>query len=148
MTPWTVAYQAPPFMEFSGQEYWSGLPSPSPGYLPNPGIKSGFPAFQADALLSEPPGKLFTISRCLKQDSFPIISSLPIVLYMEEFHHSFLSSDTVDCLCSQITVQVSLGTFPLSVLVSLPEVSPSNFYMLKSIHLPNYCRYISLRKTA
>ena len=56
-TPWTVAYQAPPFMGFSSQEYWSGLPFPSPGDLPDPGIEPGSPAFQADALTSEPPGK-------------------------------------------------------------------------------------------
>ena len=56
-TPWTVAHQAPPSMEFSRQEYWSGLPFPSAGDLPDPGIKSGSPAFQADSLLSEPPGK-------------------------------------------------------------------------------------------
>ena len=56
-TPWTTAYQAPPSTGFSKQEYWSGLPFPSPGDLPNPGIEPGFPAFQADALTSEPPGK-------------------------------------------------------------------------------------------
>ena len=56
-TPWTVAYQTPPSMGFSRQEYWSGLPFPSPGDLSNPGIKPGSPAFQADALTSEPPGK-------------------------------------------------------------------------------------------
>ena len=55
-TPRTVAYQAPPSMGFSRQEYWSGLPFPSPGDLPNPGIKPRSPAFQADALTSEPPG--------------------------------------------------------------------------------------------
>ena len=54
-TPWTVAYQAPPPVGFSRQEYWSGLPFPSPGDLPNPGIKPGSPALQADALPSEPP---------------------------------------------------------------------------------------------
>ena len=43
-TPWTVAYQAPPSMGFSRQEYWSGLPFPSPGDLPDPGIKPGSPA--------------------------------------------------------------------------------------------------------
>ena len=58
MTPWTVACQAPPFMGFSRQEYWSGLPFPSPGDLPNPGIEARSPALQADSLLSEPPGKL------------------------------------------------------------------------------------------
>ena len=44
-------------MEFSRQEYWSQLPFPSPGDLPNPGIKPGYPALQADALPSEPPRK-------------------------------------------------------------------------------------------
>ena len=44
-------------MGFSRQEYWSGLPFPSPGDLPNPGIEPRFPALQADALTSEPPGK-------------------------------------------------------------------------------------------
>ena len=57
---WAVAYQAPPSMEFSRQEYWSGLPFPFPGYLPDPGIKPGSPALQADALPSEPPGKSWT----------------------------------------------------------------------------------------
>ena len=44
-------------MGFSRQEYWSGLPFPSPGYLPNPGIEPVYPALQTDALLSEPLGK-------------------------------------------------------------------------------------------
>ena len=56
-TPWTVAYQASPSMGFSRQEYWSGLPFPSPGDLPDPGIEPGSPSLEADALTSEPPGK-------------------------------------------------------------------------------------------
>ena len=52
-TPWTVAYQAPPSIGFSRQEYWSGLPFPSPGDLPDSGIKFGSPALQADILPSE-----------------------------------------------------------------------------------------------
>ena len=56
-TPWTVAYQAPLSMRFSRQEYWSGLPFPSPGDLPDPGIEPGSPALESDALTSEPPGK-------------------------------------------------------------------------------------------
>ena len=56
-TPWTVTHQAPPSMGFSRQEYWSGLPFPSPGDLPDPAIEPGSPAFQADALTSEPPEK-------------------------------------------------------------------------------------------
>ena len=55
-TPWTVAHQAPPSMGFSSQEYCSGVPFPSPGDLPNPGIEPRSPAFQADTLTSEPPG--------------------------------------------------------------------------------------------
>ena len=54
-TPGTVACQTPLSMEFSKQEYWSGLPFPSPGDLPNLGIEPGSPALQADTLLSEPP---------------------------------------------------------------------------------------------
>jgi len=49
-TPWTVAYQVPLSMGFSRQECWSGLPFPSPGDLPNPGIEPRSPALQADAL--------------------------------------------------------------------------------------------------
>ena len=53
--PWTVACQAPLSMKFPRQEYWSGLSSPSPGDLPDPGIKPGPPALWADSLPSEPP---------------------------------------------------------------------------------------------
>ena len=56
-TPWTVAYRASLSMGFSRQEYWSGLPFPSPGDLLNPGIQPRFPALKTDFLLSEPPGK-------------------------------------------------------------------------------------------
>ena len=57
-TPWTVAYQASLSMEFSRQEYWRGLPFPSPGDLPNPGIEPGFPSLWGDALSFEPPGRI------------------------------------------------------------------------------------------
>ena len=56
VTQWTVAYQAPLSMGFSRQEYWSGLPFPSPGDLLDPGMEPGPPALQADSLLTEPPG--------------------------------------------------------------------------------------------
>ena len=61
-TPWTVALQAPPSMEFSRQEYWSGLPFSSPGDLPEPGTEPGSLELQADSLLSEPPGKPLSAS--------------------------------------------------------------------------------------
>ena len=50
VTVWTVAWQASLSMEFSRQEYWSGLPFPSPGDFPDPGIQPGSPALQADSL--------------------------------------------------------------------------------------------------
>ena len=56
--PWTVACQAPLSMGFSRQQYWSGWPFPSPGGLPDSGIKPRSPAPQADSLLSESPGNL------------------------------------------------------------------------------------------
>ena len=56
-TPWSAAYQAPPSIGFSRQESWSGLPFPSPGDLPDPGIEPMSPTLQADALPPEPSGK-------------------------------------------------------------------------------------------
>ena len=60
-TPWTVAHQAPPSMGFYRQEYWSGLPFPSPGDLPGRGIEPRSPVLQADTLTSESPGKPYLI---------------------------------------------------------------------------------------
>ena len=57
VTPWTVTHQVPPSVEFSRQDYWSGLPFPSPGELPDPGIEPRSPALWADALPSQPPEK-------------------------------------------------------------------------------------------
>ena len=58
-TPWTVAYHASLSMGFSRQEYWSGLPFPSPGDLPDPGNEPRSPTLEADTLTSEPPGKRY-----------------------------------------------------------------------------------------
>ena len=57
LTLWTIAHQDPLSMGFSRQEYWSGLPCPSPGDLPNPGIEPGSSAFQVNSLPTEPSGK-------------------------------------------------------------------------------------------
>ena len=83
VTPWTVACQDPPSMELSRQQYWSGLPFLSPGDLPNPGIEPGSPTLQADALLSEPPGKpLFYMTWALISFShvFPFLVCLCPIL--------------------------------------------------------------------
>ena len=53
MTPWTVAHKAPLCRRLPSQEYWSGLPFPSPGDIPDPGIKPGSPTLPADSLQSE-----------------------------------------------------------------------------------------------
>ena len=77
MTPGTAAHQAPQSMGFSRQEYWSGLPFPSPGDLPDPGIEPRSPALEADALTSEPPGKpeKFNLPR-LNQEEIEIMNNL------------------------------------------------------------------------
>ena len=72
VTPWTVSHQAPLSMGFSRQEYWSGLPFPSPGDLPGPGIKPRSPALQADALTSEPPGKPCYSTHCYSTYQFKL----------------------------------------------------------------------------
>ena len=68
VTPWTVAHQAPPSMGFSRQEYWSVLPFPSPGDLPDPGTEARSPTLLADALTSEPPGKPMIHLEAYKND--------------------------------------------------------------------------------
>ena len=77
-TPWTVACQAAPSMEFPRQEHWSGLPFPSPGDLPHPGIEPASPAalaLQVSSLPSEPPGAIQNIFTALKSlCTLPIIS--------------------------------------------------------------------------
>ena len=67
-------------MEFSRQEYWSGLPFPSPGDLPDPGIKSGSPTLQADALPSEPPGKSAERSTNFSENNLLVFLGLKVTL--------------------------------------------------------------------
>ena len=94
-TQWAVAYQAPPSMGFSRQEYWSGLPFPSPGDLPDPGIEPRSPALEADALTSEPPGKLrewakLSFSLLTKQAESKV--KTPLVSSFQGFLDSVLKS--------------------------------------------------------
>ena len=75
VTPWTVAHHVPLSVGFSRQEYWSALPFPSPGDLPDPGIEPRSPTLQADSLQSKPPGN--SVMKLLTNTSFftgPIIS--------------------------------------------------------------------------
>ena len=95
-TPWIVAYQASPSMGFSRQQYWSGLPFPSPGNLPDPGIEPTSPALAGRFFTSETPGKPYTY--CL--------SILYIVVYISGSHncnlplYPFLSHLVTTCLFS------------------------------------------------
>ena len=57
MTPWTIAYEASPSMGLSRQEYWTGLPFPPPGDLPDPGTESKSPTFAGKFFTTEPPAK-------------------------------------------------------------------------------------------
>ena len=72
--PWTIAHQAPLSMGFSRWEYWSDLPFPSPGDLPDPGIKPRSPALQADSLLTELQGKLLKLCYVSVQFSSSVVS--------------------------------------------------------------------------
>ena len=82
-TPWTVAHRAPLSIEFTRQEYWRGLPCPSPGDLPNPGTKPRSPSLQADSLPSEPPGKPlpFFLPYYLYIFMIFCFSNIPVVAY-------------------------------------------------------------------
>ena len=97
VTSCTIACQAPLSMEFSRPEYWSGLPCPSPGDLPNPEIEPRSPALQADSLLSESPGTAKNIgvgSLSLLQGIFPtqdLNRDLPLcrqILYQPSYQGS------------------------------------------------------------
>ena len=79
VSSWTVAHKAPPCMQFCRQEYWSGLPFPSPRHLSNPGIEPGSPALRADVLPSEPPGN----HKVLTEQSVVNVKSLsPVQLFV------------------------------------------------------------------
>ena len=74
-TPWTSALQAPLSMRFPRQEFWSGLPLPSPRDLPNPGIKPRSPALQVDSLCPELPGLGTHFHRASQE--VPVAKNLP-----------------------------------------------------------------------
>ena len=94
-TPWTVTYQASLSMGFSRQGYWSGLPFPSPGDLPNQGIQHTSPALQADALPSEPPGMMEAKWRI-------------IIVNLSGYDHSWKigSGGRIDSVCMRVNVHV------------------------------------------
>ena len=89
-TLWTVAHQAPLSMEFSRRKYWSGLPFPSSGDLPNPGMEPGSPALQ-ESLLSESPEKAAplpqtALQKCIIMHNFKIYGRLSSHLSLAQWH--------------------------------------------------------------
>ena len=91
-TPWTVANQAPLSMGFSRWEYWGGLPFPSPGGLPDPGIELGSPALQTGALPSEPPGKPLATAIL---DSFLLFKLPNIIIIVTGIYRVPIKNETV-----------------------------------------------------
>ena len=82
-------------MGFSRQEHWSGLPFPSPGDLPDPGIKPGFPSLQADSILSEPQGKLSLLAVLKRRPStvHNLQDQIRTVLYRVVTHHLIIHNN-------------------------------------------------------
>ena len=91
VTRWTVAHQAALSVGFSRQEYWSRLPFPSPGDLPDPGMEPRSPALRADTLTSEPPGDQ-NKGRCYKKDT---------VLLVPAFCNWILYPSSLPSICQQ-----------------------------------------------
>ena len=112
VTPWTVAHQVPQSMEFSRQEYWSGLPFPSPGDLPDPRIELGPPALQADALPSEPPGRDAFNSKCTYSS---------IILQTSQINRSIVGCYRVEILSSLLTSHFLMVSSSLSPFLSSPS---------------------------
>ena len=90
VTPQTAAHQAPLSMEFSRQEYWTGQPFPSPGDLPNPGIKLRSPTLHTDSLPSELPGKTNKNYNFLKyQDQYYLLPIFGIFQHLIFIYFGF-----------------------------------------------------------
>ena len=128
--PWTVAYQAPPSMEFSRQEYWSGFPLPSSGDLPDPEIKSRSLALQADALPSEPAGKPLTEAEDIKKRC----QEYTEVLYKNDLHDpdnhygmiTHLETDILEC-----EVKWTLGSITMNKASGGDGIPVELFQILK-----------------
>ena len=123
-TPWAVAYQAPRSMGFSRQEYWSGLPFPSPEDLPSTGVEPGPPALQTDTLLSEPPGINASFSW-----SSTTLSTMFVFNYFLTLHLVFFILPITVCKCvmsfaylpSFTYFPLDLGTGIMSILFTAPR---------------------------
>ena len=127
VTPWTVACQAPLSMEFSRQEYWSGLPLPSPEEFPNPGTEPRSPTLQADSLLYEPLGK----EREIESESRSVISDS---LQPHGLHSLWNSSGQ------------NTGVGSLSLLQGICPIQESNWSLLHCRQITNWAIKVAPRE--
>ena len=137
VTPWTVVCQGPLSMGLPRQEFWSWLPFPSPGDLPNPGIEAGSPTLQADSLPSEPPGKACSrlifippsetrgISTSLLAKQMSNQGNQGQNPFLESPSGSFLAPALLTRLCTLWLLGFSSSNSP-SLLVGRPEESNTN----------------------
>ena len=116
LTPWTVALQAPLSMRFSRQEYWSGLPCPLPGDLPDPGFEPRSSALQVNSLLSESPGKYINLIYLgLNPPSFfclfsILFFSLSCLFWIKIFYFSF-------CLLSVLVIHTLIVALEVNTCI-------------------------------
>ena len=101
--PWTVACQVPLSMAFNREEYWSGLPFPSPEDLPNPGIKPRSPILQAKSLPSVPPGKCHIYHMYINYTPHSIALIFPYTLYLSNYLLVLITS-RLSCRSSGISL--------------------------------------------
>ena len=158
-TPWNVAHQAPPSMEFSRQEYWSGLPFPSPRDLPNPGIKPKSPTSWADALPSEPPR-----NPCMFMESYLKKKKRWNRSFLLSLHQrTLIFSITKECPCGSLGIQQSSSTLlekkkaldwkksfslPISFIPLEAQLSGKSESMWVSTQLPHMCGALTMRLTS
>ena len=125
-------------MGFSGQEYWSGLPFPSPGDLPDPGIEPGSPTLEADALTSEPPIIPIVWIRKLKCVR-SLTQVLSKVLQLERGRVSLLVPGAGEPALQLLGFAKSGRTLPLSDTLASPR---ENSAVAQAVPLPGLCRIL------
>ena len=149
-TPWTVAHQAPLYMGFSRQEYWSGLPCPPPGDLPSLGIKPGSPTLQADFLLFESPGKPKNTgvdSLSLLQGIFPTQESNRGLLHCTQILYQLSYQGSQNFKWPLYSGIIGCNTFYLLLLLRFQDILNVSFWKLKEIILLTFPeRMLPLKK--
>ena len=141
-TPCTVVYQASPSKGFSRQEYWSGLPFPSPGDLPDPGIKPGSAALEADALTSEPPvsDQIWT-DVILPLGNLKLFQTPNLLMLSSPMEHSKTRSTGYQYYNTDTSCILKTLVFPRHWLCTsfFSFVSCSGIHLLLVLHILSFC---------